>query len=65
LDREIAEAPSYAPAWSTRAALHYQRGEFAEARTDADSASRLNPEDAQAQDVLKRIGALTQTQSSH
>ena len=32
LNREIAESPLYAPAWSTRAELHYQQGEFAAAR---------------------------------
>ena len=35
LNREIAEAPAYAPAWSTRAQLHYQLGQLEAARADA------------------------------
>lgn len=54
LDREITEAPSYAPARSTRAALHLQKGEVAAARADAEAALQLNPADVQAQDILKR-----------
>jgi tetratricopeptide (TPR) repeat protein len=65
LNREIAEAPAYAPAWSTRAELHCQHGEYAEARADADAALRLDPSNVEAQDVLSRIDALTQTQSPH
>jgi protein O-mannosyl-transferase len=65
LNREIAEAPAYAPAWSTRAELHYESGKFAEARSDADAALHLNPEDAQAQDILKRISAPNEAQSPH
>jgi tetratricopeptide (TPR) repeat protein len=65
LNREIAEAPAYAPAWSTRAELHYESGKFAEARSDADAALHLNSEDAQAQDILKRISALNEAESPH
>ena len=54
LNREIAEAPAYAPAWSLRAALYFQHGELAEARSDAEAALRLNPGDLQAQEVLLR-----------
>lgn len=55
LNREIAESPLYAPAWSTRAELHYQRREFAAARDDARVSVRLTPGDPQAQDVLRRV----------
>jgi len=55
LNREIKEAPEYAPAWSTRAQLDYQLGQLGAARTDAEAALRLNPGDPQAQDVLSRI----------
>jgi tetratricopeptide (TPR) repeat protein len=57
LNREITESPVYAPAWSTRAALHYQQGELAGARADAETALRLDPGDVQAQDVLRRLDA--------
>jgi tetratricopeptide (TPR) repeat protein len=57
LNREIKEAPTYAPAWSTRAEVYYQQGELTEARTDAEMALRLNPGDLQAQDVLRRLEA--------
>ncbi len=63
LNREIAEAPAYAPAWSMRAALNFQQGELAVARADAETALRLNPSDAQAQDVLRILEA-TQSPSS-
>jgi Tfp pilus assembly protein PilF len=55
LNREITEAPAYAPAWSMRAALHYQQGELAVARADAETALRLNTGDLQAQDLLRRL----------
>jgi tetratricopeptide (TPR) repeat protein len=57
LNREITEAPSYAPAWSLRAALDFEQGDVAAARTDAEAALRLNPSDTQAQDILRRIEA--------
>jgi tetratricopeptide (TPR) repeat protein len=55
LNREIEEAPTYAPAWSTRAQLHLQQGESSAARADAEMALRLNPGDLQAQDVLRQL----------
>jgi protein O-mannosyl-transferase len=55
LDREIAEAPGYGPAWSMRSELHYQQGEVAAARADAEAGLRLNPRDAQAQHVLQLL----------
>lgn len=65
LNREIAEAPSYAPAWSTRAQLHYQLGQLEAARTDAEAALRLNPGDLQAQDVSRRLDASSPTAPLH
>jgi tetratricopeptide (TPR) repeat protein len=55
LNTEIAEAPGFAGAWSTRASIRYQRGEYAAARTDAEAALRLNPGDAQALEVLHQL----------
>ena len=57
LNREIKESPVYAPAWSTRAELHYQLGQLEAARTDAEAALHLNLDDLQAQDVLRRLDA--------
>ena len=57
LDREIMEAPVYAPAWSMRAEFHYEQGQPKEARADAEAALRLDPGDAQAQNVLNRLDA--------
>jgi tetratricopeptide (TPR) repeat protein len=57
LDREITEAPVYAPAWSMRAEFHYQQGQPKEARADAEAALSLDPSDAQAQNVLHRLDA--------
>ncbi len=55
LDREIAEAPGYARAWSNRAVIHYQRGELAAARSDAENALRLDPGNPQARGVLQLL----------
>ena len=57
LNREIAEAPSYSPAWSARAELHLEQREFAAAREDAEASLRLNAGDAQALDVMQRLAA--------
>lgn len=57
LDKEIAESPAYARAWSTRALVRSERGELAPARSDAEAALRLDPGDAQAQEVLQRLDA--------
>jgi Tfp pilus assembly protein PilF len=58
LDREIAESPEYSRAWSNRAVIHYQRGESAMARSDAESALRLEPSNSQALGVLSRANAV-------
>jgi protein O-mannosyl-transferase len=57
LNRETSAAPSFAPAWSMRAELHRQRGEFDAGRADAETALRLDPGDAQAQRVLQSLHA--------
>jgi tetratricopeptide (TPR) repeat protein len=56
LNREIAESPSYARAWSNRAVIHYKQGETAPARTDAEAALRLDPENTQAHNLLRILG---------
>ena len=57
LNREISESPSFAGAWSTRSDLHFQQGDLAAARADAESALRLDPRDAKAQHVLQMLNA--------
>lgn len=56
LSDEINTWPGYALAWSNRAVIHYQRGDRAAARTDAETALRLDPGNLQAQAVLSQIG---------
>lgn len=63
LNREIAESPSYARAWSNRAVIHYKQGETAPARADAEAALRLDPENTQAQNVLRVLGGSGQSAS--
>jgi Tfp pilus assembly protein PilF len=56
LNREIAEAPGYARAWSNRAVLRYQNGERQAARADAEAALRLDRDSSQAQNLLRLLG---------
>lgn len=53
LNQDIAQFPEYARAWSNRAVLHYRRGETPLARTDAQTALRLDPENTQARNLLQ------------
>jgi tetratricopeptide (TPR) repeat protein len=57
LNREIAESPKYARAWSNRAVIHYKRGETASAAADVEVALRLDPSNAQAQNLMRLLGA--------
>lgn len=63
LNREIAESPSYSRAWSNRAVIHYKHGETAPARADAEAALRLDPENAQAQNLLRMLSGPAQSSS--
>lgn len=63
LNREIAESPSYSRAWSNRAVIRYKQGQTAPARSDAEAALRLDPENAQAQKVLQMLGGSAQSAS--
>jgi protein O-mannosyl-transferase len=56
LDKDIADSPQYARAWSNRAVLYYERGETQAARTDAETALRLDPENGQARNLLRLLG---------
>src|SRR6267143_1245969 len=57
LNREIAESPTYARAWSNRAVIRYKRGETASAAADVDVALRLDPSNTQAQNLVRLLGA--------
>ena len=52
LDDEIARSPTASRAWSSRAALRYQRGDIADARTDAEMALKLDATNEQAVNLL-------------
>jgi len=64
LNREIAESPKYSRAWSNRAVIHYKQGEAAPARSDAEAALRLDPENTQALNLLRMLGGAAQTSST-
>lgn len=53
----IAEPPGYARAWSNRAVVRYKRGERALARSDAETAVRLDPSNRQARNVMQLLDA--------
>jgi len=55
LNQEIQERPGYALAWSHRAVIRQQRGELSAARTDAETALRLDPGNQEAQAVMRKI----------
>ena len=55
LNREITESPRYARAWANRAVLHYQQGETAAARSDAETALRLDPDNKQAHNLMSLL----------
>lgn len=59
LNREIAESPQYARAWSNRAVIRYQRGDFGPARSDAEAALRLDRDNTQAQNLIHLLDAAT------
>jgi tetratricopeptide (TPR) repeat protein len=63
LNREIAESPGYARAWSNRAVIHYKQGQTGPARADAEAALRLDPENTQAQNLLRLLGGAAQSAS--
>jgi protein O-mannosyl-transferase len=63
LNRELAESPGYARAWSNRAVIHYKQGQTGPARADAEAALRLDPENTQAQNLLRLLGGAAQSAS--
>jgi protein O-mannosyl-transferase len=57
LDQDIANSPDYARAWANRALIRYRQGDLASARSDAQTALRLDPGNSQAQALLSRLNA--------
>src|ERR1035438_1289730 len=55
LNREIMEAPDYARGWSNRAAIYFMASQREAARSDAEHALRLDPENPQARTVLQLL----------
>jgi tetratricopeptide (TPR) repeat protein len=56
LNQVIGESPGYARAWANRAVIYYQRGDRERARSDAETALRLDPANMQAQSLLNSLG---------
>ena len=63
LNREIAQSPKYGRAWANRAVIRYKQGELAPARSDAEEALRLDPNNAQAQNLLRLVGPTSRSAS--
>ena len=57
LSQIIQQKPDLSPAWSNRAVIYRQRGEFPSARSDAETALRLDPTNQQAQFILSVLNA--------
>jgi len=56
LNQVVEDWPAYSPAWSTRALICYRRGQTSAARSDAETALRLDPGDSQARALLAALG---------
>ena len=57
LNQVIGESSGYARAWANRAVIYYERGDVERARTDAETALRLDPANPQAQSLLRSLGS--------
>ena len=55
LNREIAESPGYARAWANRAVIRYRLNEPSAARSDAETALRLDHNNRQALEVTRLL----------
>jgi len=58
LDQDILDSPNYARAWANRAVIRYKSGQLAYARSDAETALRLDPANSQAQALLSLLNSL-------
>ena len=57
LDGIIVKSPDYSRAWSNRAVIRFGRGEIEPARSDAETALRLDPGNAQAANLLNLLSS--------
>lgn len=57
LNDAIEKDSDYSPAWSNRAVIRYLQGDVDAARSDAQTALRLDPYNAQARGLLGALGA--------
>jgi protein O-mannosyl-transferase len=57
LNEAINDSPKYALAWSSRAVIRYERGNLESARSDAETALRLDANNIQAQTLLKNLSS--------
>jgi Flp pilus assembly protein TadD len=55
LDEIITKSPNYSRAWSNRAVIQFGRGEMEQARSDGETALRLDPGNAQAANLLNMV----------
>jgi tetratricopeptide (TPR) repeat protein len=64
LNREISESPNYARAWANRGVIRYKQGQTEPARADAQAALHLDPENKQAQNLLRTLDHPAQSQTT-
>lgn len=57
LNREVAKSPRYGPAWANRALLYYKLGQTNAARSDAETALRLDSTNQDAQNLMRLLNA--------
>ena len=57
LNQVIENFKGYAPAWSNRAIIRYKWGALNEARADAQTALGLDPDNSQAQGILRALNS--------
>ena len=58
LNEVVRTSPANPRAWANRAVILYQRGEMQAARSDAEMALRLDPNNPQAQSMLAQLNAV-------
>jgi Flp pilus assembly protein TadD len=59
LNQAIDVSPGNARAWANRAVIHYWRGDEDAARTDAETALRVDPRNPQARSLLEAMKTRT------
>jgi protein O-mannosyl-transferase len=64
LNRVTTESPGYARAWSNRAVIRYRLGQPGKARTDAETALRLDPNNSQARELMQLLNGSSTSASA-